>query len=419
MRRSSFLAAAAVAAAAAPLAATAQTATVKIGYVDSFSGALADIGQHHELTVTYAIEEANRRGRTRFELVKGDDNSVPPTGATEARRLMGQEQVDVLLLGTSSAVALAVGPLAEQNGVFTLAMGAQDTSITGERAQRVLYRYAPNVKMQIQAVAQRLLTKGKKWYFIVDDFAYGKDSYARLSAVVKRAGGTEVGADVLPLGANDYSSSLTKLRNTDADVLVLCQGGFDSAKTAKQFVDFGLHKKIHLGGVSGSMEDYYWKAIPVDELVGSTFAINWAPSVSDSAMRITRKLEAIVKDKISSRHVFGYLCTTQLIDRMTAAGTTKADAIADAFADHRFDAYKANRAIWRGCDHQCVQDEYAGSIVSRAKREKNGFMFDVVAEIPGVQGAGACGVDDAAAAATALAGQRIPERPNYTPKRVS
>src|ERR1700682_3581790 len=108
MRRSSFITASAYAALAAPLAATAQTATVKIGYIDSFSGALADIAEHHILTVTYAIEEANRRGRTRFELVKGDDNSVPPTGGTESRRLMTQENVDVLLLGTSSAVALAV-----------------------------------------------------------------------------------------------------------------------------------------------------------------------------------------------------------------------------------------------------------------------------------------------------------------------
>ena len=103
---------------------------------------------------------------------------------------------------------------------------------------------------------------------------------------------------------------------------------------------------------------------------------------------------------------------------MSAAGTTKADAIANAFSDHRFEAYKGNPALWRACDHQCVQDEYAGAIVSRAKREKNGFMFDVVAEIPALQGAGACSDTDPAAAAAALAAQRIPDRAGYTPKRV-
>jgi ABC-type branched-subunit amino acid transport system substrate-binding protein len=418
MRRSRFVATAAAGAALAARPAAAQAATVKIGYIDSFSGGLADIGEHMRLGVALAVSEANARGRSRFEVAYADDNSAPPIGVNEARRLINQEQVDVLLLGTSSAVTLAVGPLAAQTGIFALAMGAQDTSITGERAQRVVYRFAPNVKMQIQAVAQRILTFGKRWYFIVDDFAYGKDSYARLSAVVKRAGGEEVGADVLPLGTADYSAALTKLRNTNAEVLVLCQGGFDSAKTAKQFVEFGLHKRIHLGGVSGSMEDYYWKAIPADQLVGSTFAINWAPSVSDSARRIARKLEPLVRDQISSRHVFGYLCASQLIDRMRAAGTTKADAIAQAFADHRFDAYKGSPAVWRSCDHQCVQDEYAGAIVSSKRRLQTGFMFDVVAEIPALQGAGACGDSDPAAAAAALAQQRIPDRSGYQAKPV-
>ena len=186
---------------------------------------------------------ANASGRVRYELVSADDTSKPAVGATEARRLIDQEKVDVLLLGTSSAVTLAVGPLAEQNGVFTLAIGAQDTNITGDKANRVLYRFAPNVQMQIDALAQRILSFGKNWYFIVDDFAYGKDGHARLAALLRRAGGTEVGADVLALGTADYSSSLTKLRNSNADVLVLCQGGFDAAKTAQQFVSFGLPRR--------------------------------------------------------------------------------------------------------------------------------------------------------------------------------
>ncbi|MBV8152057.1 MAG: ABC transporter substrate-binding protein, partial [Candidatus Eremiobacteraeota bacterium] len=317
-----------------------------------------------------------------------------------------------------SAVTLAVAPLAEQTGIFTLAIGGQDTSITGEKAQRVLYRFAPNVRMQISAFGQRILSLGKKWYFIVDDFAYGRDSYARLSALVKRAGGSESGADVLPLGTEDYSSALTKLRNSDAEVLVLCQGGFDSAKTVKQFVTFGLHKKIRLGGVSGSMEDYYWKSIPVDEIAGSTFGLNWAPTVSDSAQAFTRKMARLIREPISSRYYFPYVCATQLIDRMHAAGTTKAEALVAAFADHPFEAYKANPATWRGCDHQCVQDTYAGSVRTLKQIEKTGFMFDIVAEVPGTRAAGLCSDVDAAAATTAMASQKIPERSGYEPKTV-
>ncbi|MBV8602697.1 MAG: ABC transporter substrate-binding protein [Candidatus Eremiobacteraeota bacterium] len=421
VRRPAFLTGGALTAAtlSLPRVARAAPATVKIGYLDSFSGPLADIGQHHHTAVSIAVDEANRaNSNVKFELVAADDTSRPAIGTTEARRLIGQENVDVLMLGTSSAVTLAVGPLAAQSGVFTVAIGPQDTSITGEKAQRVLYRFAPNVEMQVRAVSQRLLAVGKKWYFIIDDFAYGKDAYARLSAVVKRAGGREVGSDLLPLGTNDFSSALTKLKDSDADVLVLCLGGFDGAKCAKQFVDFGLHKRIKLGGVSGSMEDYYWKGIPSDELAGSTFAINWAPSVSDSARKLAAKLKRLTNDAPSGRYYFAYTVTGQLIDRLHAAGTTKADALVAAFADHKFEAYKQNPGMWRACDHQCVQDNYAGAILSNKAREKADFMFEVVGEVPGVVGAGRCSDTDASAATVAMAAQKIPDRTGYEIKKV-
>jgi branched-chain amino acid transport system substrate-binding protein len=420
VRRSSFIAGSAATAAAlgAPTRVRAAKPVVKIGYIDSFSGPLSDIGGHHQTGVNIAIAEANRKGNIQFELVSADDTSRPATGTTEARRLIGQENVDVLVTGTSSAVTLAIGPLAQQTGIFTVAIGPQDTSITGEKANRVLYRFAPNVEMQVRAVSQRLIALGKKWYFIVNDFAYGKDCYARLSARIKRAGGQDLGSDLLPLGTNDFSSALTKVRNSDADVLVLCLGGFDGAKTAKQFVDFGLHKKMKLGGVSGSMEDYYWKSVPTDDLVGSTFAINWAPSVSDSAQKLARKLKGLTNEPPSSRYYFPYVVITQLIDRMHAAGTTKADALVAAYADHKFEAYKANAGIWRGCDHQCQQDVYAGSIISSKARAKNDFMFEVVGEIPGINATGTCNDTDAAAATVAMSSQKIPDRAGYEVKKV-
>ena len=57
----------------------------------------------------------------------------------------------------------------------------------------------------------------------------------------------------------------------------------------------------------------------IKRYVGATFAIHCTPSVSDSAQKLARTL-------------------------------------AKAFHDLSFDAAKENKATWRGCDHQCVQD---------------------------------------------------------------
>jgi branched-chain amino acid transport system substrate-binding protein len=391
-----------------PWAIAAPGTTVRIGYLESMSGVLSDIGGYHAAGVKLAVAEANAKGRVRFEIVTGDDNSKPQTGISEAHRLIDQEKVDVLMHGTSSAVALAITPVTLNAGVFTLLIGPQDTSLSADHATSTAFRFAQDCAMLVRPVTQRILAGGKRWYFVVEDFAFGKDAYARFSALLKRAGGTEVGADVLHVGTTDFSSTMTKIRDTQTDQVVLCQGGLDVAIAAQAFVTYGLHKKMRLAGMT--LEDFYAKTLPLDELAGSVFASLWMPSVSPSAMRLTADLRRKIGGFISNRTYLGYLATQQLIDRMQAAGTTKTDKLIAAFANHRFDAARENVSTWRGCDHQAVQDTYAGAVVSAARYRKTGYLLDVVGMTEANDAASACGTGEAALAAHAIAGQTIPAR---------
>ena len=414
MKRRVLLAGSAAAAAStvfSPFAIAAPGTTVTIGYLDSMSGVLSDIGGYHAAGVHLAIAEANARGRVRYEVAAGDDNSKPQIGISETHRLIDQEKVDVLMMGTSSAVALAITPITLQAGVFTLLIGPQDTSLSADRATATAYRFAQDCAILVKPLTQRILAGGKRWYFIIEDFAFGKDAYARLSGLLRRAGGTEVGADVLPVGTTDFSSTLTKIRNTETEQIVLCQGGLDVAIAARQFVIFGLHKKMRLAGMT--LEDFYYKTLPLDELAGSVFASLWMPSVSPSATRLTADLHRKLGGFVSNRTYLGYLSTQQLIERMNAAGTTKAEKLSAAFADHRFDSYRENTSVWRGCDHQCEHDTYAGAVVSAARFRRTGYLFDVVGTTEASDAAGACGSGEAAVAARAIAGQKIGEHASH------
>jgi len=411
MKRSAFVAASAAAGAStvfSPFAIAAPGTTVKLGYLDSASGVLSDIGGYHALGVKLAVAEANAAGRVRYEIVAGDDNSKPQTGINEAHRLIEQEKVDALLFGTSSAVALAITPVSLDAGVFTVLIGPQDTSLAADRATATAFRFAQDCEMFVKAVGARILAGGKKWYFVVEEFAYGKDAYARLSALLKRAGGTEVGADTLRVGTTDFSSTMTKIRNTDTEQVVLCQGGLDVAIAAKQFVDFGLHKKMRLAGMT--LEDFYFKTLPLDQLAGSIFASLWMPSVSPSAKRLHDELARKIAGPISNRHYIGYMATKQLIERMNAAGSTKADKLIAAFSDHRYDSARENPSTWRGCDHQSAHDTYAGSVVSAARFRKTGYLLDAVATAEANDAAGPCSSPEASAASKAIAAQKIGDR---------
>jgi len=418
MKRKNFLVttAAAGAAVAAPrfTLAAGPAATVKVGFLESFSGVFSDLGGVHRAGADLALADWNKRGRVKFAFAYGDDTSKPAIAQTEARRLITQEKVDVLFGGTSSANGLALNALSLQQGIFNLEIGPQDSGITGAQATRTSYRFGPNVRMLLAPLARRVLALGKKWYFIQADYALGKDAYAQLSATLKRAGGTEAGHDVVALGTSDFSPVLTKVRNSDADVLMLCNSGGDAANTAKQFVDFGLNKKMKLAGIS--LEDIYYKAIPLDALVGTTFPVLWAPTVSDSARKLAARLRQGIRGPIGGRHYLGYMAAWSLFERITSAGTTDAAKLAEAFANYSFDAAKADRATYRGCDHQCVQDTYAGVTVSQRQFDKTQFMYDIVSEVPASESNGTCDSPWAKDATAAMSGQHVGTREGYAAK---
>jgi branched-chain amino acid transport system substrate-binding protein len=418
MKRTSFLAAgaAAGAAVAAPrftLAAGPAT-TVRVGYLDSFSGVFSDLGACHKAGALAALEDINRSGRVKFDFVYADDTSKPAVASSEARRLIGQEGVDVLFGGTSSANGAAVSAIALDQGIFNLMLGPQDSALTGVKASKLSYRFGPNARMILAPVLRRALALGKNWYFVQADYALGKDAYAQCSGALKRAGGTEVGHDILPLGTTDFSSVLTKVATSGADVLMLCNSGLDAANTAKQYVQFGLNKKMKLAGVS--LEDIYYKALPLDAVVGSTFPVLWAPSVSPAAEKLAKRLSRSISGPLSGRHYLGYMAAHSLFDRISSAGTTDPDKLVDAFANYSFPAGKATDAVYHGCDHQCAQEVYAGASVSEKTFEKTQFMYEIVAEVPSVESDGTCDSPWAKAATAAFASQHAGTRANYTAK---
>jgi branched-chain amino acid transport system substrate-binding protein len=293
--------------------------TVRIGFLDSFSGVFSDVAGKHKIGATIALADLNRRGGVRYELVPGDDTSKPAVATSELRRLVGQEGVDVIFGGTSSGSGLALEPLADELGIFNLSIGPFDSTMTGAKARALTYRYGLNARMALKPMANRLLALGHKWYFIQADYALGKDAYAQLSPVLTRAGGTEVGHDILPLGTNDFSSSMTKVQTSGADVLVLANSGVDAANAVHAFVQFGLQKKIHLAGIN--LEDFYYDAIPLDAVQGSTFSVLWTPDASDSARKLVVRLRRDIQGPISARHYYGYAALTQ--ERPTRASSPR------------------------------------------------------------------------------------------------
>ncbi len=370
--------------------------TVKIGHVDSFSGVYAAASQSQQHGMEVAVAEATRKNnRIKYDIIKGDDTSKPANGTTEAKRLMQQEKADVITGCLSSAVALAVSATCAENNTFFLAVGTHDTNITGPKAHRVTFRQTCSNAMLANAVGPELLKHGKKWYFLVADYAFGTDGRDRLKKILLAHGGTVVGEDLHALGATDYSSYLTKVRNSDADVLVFSNYGPDTQNSTKLAVQLGLHKKMLFGGILCGNDVAI--GMPVDDCVGSLWGYIWGPEAGGNAMQVYNALKPGVNE-VDWRQYLGYMAAKNIINRLNAVGSTDTEKVVEAFENYHYDAAKKAGAYFRKCDHQAIQQTYAGMIVAKNKRRAPNEFFTIASTVGGEFAAEPCSNPDSTAA---------------------
>jgi len=389
-------------------------ATIKIGQVDSFSGVYAAAGMSQYTGLDAAFEIAMKKNnRIKYVIVKGDDVSKPATGVNECKRLVAQERVDLLCGGVSSAVSLADSATAEEAGVLFVCIGSHDTNITGPKVNRVCFRTTASLQMLANATCPSLLKLGKKWYFIVADYAFGTDGRDRFKKILLAHGGQVMGEDLHPLGATEYSSYMTKASNTEADVMVFCNYGPDTQNSVTAFVRQGLHKKMKVGGILCGNEVAV--GMPTDEIAGSLWGYIWGPDAGGTRTKyIWDQIKPRAKDFPPNwRQYLGFIAGEQIVDRLNAAGTTDTEKLIEAFEGHHYDAGKRQDSYWRACDHEAIQETYAGILLPKSKRPGPGEFFSIHDRVGGDFAAGPCSSPDAEAAHKIISSQKVPAREGY------
>ena len=390
-------------------------ATVKVGHVDSFSGVYAAAGESQHTGLQAAFDIAMKKNnRVKYQLIRGDDASKPATGVNEEKRLVLQEKVDLTTGGLSSAVGLAVSATAQELGVLFIAIGTHDTNITGAKVNRVCFRTTCSLQMLANATCPSLLKYGKKWYFVVADYAFGTDGRDRFKKILLAHGGQVMGEDLHPLGATEYSSYMTKASNTDADVMVFCNYGPDTQNSAKAFVDKGLHKRMKVGGILCGNEVAV--GMPTDDLVGSLWGYIWGPDAGGTRTKfIYDQIAPRAKDFPPNwRQYLGFITGEVIVNRLNAAGTTDTEKLVKAIEGYQYDCGKKQPAVLRACDHEAVQETYAGIILPKSKRKSEQEYFAIHDTVGGAFAAGSCSTADSAAAHKIISTQNIPTREGYT-----
>lgn len=240
--------------AVAPAASFADDLPVKIGFAAPMTGANAGYGKDLENGVRLAIEEANAQKIkigdkvAQFQLVSEDDQADPRIGVQAAQKLV-DSGVSAVVGHFNSGTTIPASQVYEQAGIPVIDPAATNPIITG--------RGFANTFMVISTDAQNAgnagiyaveVSKAKRIAIIDDRTAFGQGEADEFEKAVKARGGNIVTREYTDNKAVDFSTQITKIKSTNADLVFF--GGLDTqaAGFAKRMKQLGLNAQLVGGG---------------------------------------------------------------------------------------------------------------------------------------------------------------------------
>lgn len=241
------------------------------------TGTYSITGRNEIDGMRFAVQEINAQGgilgRPAKLLVQDSTSGDAGVAVQIARKFIDKDKVNFLIGNVNSGLTLAMSGVAYEKRVFMVDPGGHADPITGKECHWDVFQVDPSTTLLVNAIAPDLIKHfGKKFYFLVPDYAFGQGLLKAYNENLKKYGATNVGTDLIALGTSDYSSFLIKAQAAKPDVIVILQNGQDQVNALKQAVQFGLNKRFHIAGANIELETL--EALPPTSRIG-TWVIEW------------------------------------------------------------------------------------------------------------------------------------------------
>ena len=243
-----LLAGCAVAALATIVAApsVAQQKTIKIGFVSTFSGPVAAIGNDMRNSFELALDHHGRKlGGLPVEVIYEDDQIKPEVGVQKTQKLIESDKVDFLVGYIWSNVMLAsLKPIVDSK-TFTIITNAGASQLSGELCSPYVFSTSWNNDQTPQAIGLYMNQKNvKKVFLIGPNYAAGKDMLEGVAATFK---GEIIGRELTAWPNQlDFSAELSKARAARPDAIFAFYPGGAGIQFVTQYAQSGLKGQIPL-----------------------------------------------------------------------------------------------------------------------------------------------------------------------------
>jgi branched-chain amino acid transport system substrate-binding protein len=223
-----------------------QSKSVKIGFVSTFSGPTAVIGNDMRNSFELALDHLGRKmGGLPVEVIYEDDQQKPEVGRQKSEKLVQSDKVDFVVGYIWSNVLLASLKPVLDSGTFLISSNAGPSQIAGELCSPNFFSTSWNNDQTPQAVGEYMNQKGvKSVYLIGPNYAAGKDMLAGVASTYK---GKVIGEDLTKWPDQlDFSAELSKVRAAKPDAVFVFYPGASGVQFLTQYAQAGLKGQIPL-----------------------------------------------------------------------------------------------------------------------------------------------------------------------------
>ena len=192
---------------------TASAQDIKIAHVHSKTGALEAYAKQTQIGLMLGLEYATNGTMAvnghKLVVIEKDDQGKPDVGKSLLASAFADDKADIAIGPTSSGVALAMLPVAEEYKKILLVEPAVADSITGAKWNRYIFRTGRNSSQDAISNAVALDKDGVSVATLAQDYAFGRDGVKAFKDALKHA--KIVHEEYLPTSTTDFTAGAQRL----------------------------------------------------------------------------------------------------------------------------------------------------------------------------------------------------------------
>jgi branched-chain amino acid transport system substrate-binding protein len=217
--------------------------TIKIGAILPLTGSNSIYGDLSKKGVDIAVEEINKKGINgkKLEIVYQDSESKAETAVQVFNSLRNIQNINIFLTEVSS-VALAISPLANENKVIQMDVGATTPKYTSK--DDYTFRTAINSQYFAEAMSRKLLEIGIDnigVLYINNDWGVGykekfEKNFNKENIVIEQS---------FEPNATDFRTQLTKIKAKNPEAILLISQLKETPRLLKQTTELNIKIPIY------------------------------------------------------------------------------------------------------------------------------------------------------------------------------